>query len=353
MLGTAGAISAKAMIGELIVKLFTSPIKEILQELVADSLTEAFVQFAVEELGGTEDLGFWLSSLATSLRESTAGPLANIAFSTIMSGTKSSTSLQKASGRLSMLKGLMTGNQDLAKQGYVTFEEAIAQEEKSQLQKKTSQSGWRKLLSSGVLKGIALASASLITGGMSFFTLMGMAQSLDSSVEHFLAPSTQELAIRHLCRTNQIMAMKQELNLFLHKNQLNYIPESIGNLTKLKDLSLEWNQLNYIPESIGNLKSLKILKLTDNQLKELPDTIGNLESLEYLSLSINNLTMLPDTLKNLKNLEEIWITGNPLLEFPNALNDLNKLKYIKIGSKLNQKFESEFQELRERGVQEY
>ncbi|TFF88833.1 MAG: hypothetical protein EU548_08380, partial [Promethearchaeota archaeon] len=212
LLGTAGAMSAKAMIGELLVKLFTSPIKEIFQELVADSITETLVQFAVEELGGTEDLGFWLSSLATSLRESTAGPLANIAFSSMTSGFKSSTSLKKASGTFSMLKGLMSGNRDLTMEGYVTFEEARAQEAKSQLQKEITQSGWRKLLSSGVLKGIALASASLITGGVGFFTLMGMARSLDSSVEHYLAPSTQELALRYLCRTNQIMAMKQILN---------------------------------------------------------------------------------------------------------------------------------------------
>src|SRR3989344_3374907 len=44
-------------------------------------------------------------------------------------------------------------------------------------------------------------------------------------------------------------------------NQLNSVPESIGNLKNLKDLYLYNNQLNSVPESIGNLKNLEILSL--------------------------------------------------------------------------------------------
>jgi Leucine-rich repeat (LRR) protein len=78
-----------------------------------------------------------------------------------------------------------------------------------------------------------------------------------------------------------------------------------------------------------------------------------LKSLEYLTLSVNKLRVIPDTLRNLTNLEEIWITVNPLVEYPYALNELPNLKYIKIGTTLNQRFEGEFKELREKGVQEY
>ena len=68
-----------------------------------------------------------------------------------------------------------------------------------------------------------------------------------------------------------------------------FIPESIGNLSKLAQLSLSNNNLTgSIPESIGNLKSLFNLNLENNQLSgSIPDTIANLPVLSILLLNDN------------------------------------------------------------------
>ncbi|MFX0139847.1 MAG: leucine-rich repeat domain-containing protein, partial [Candidatus Hodarchaeota archaeon] len=90
----------------------------------------------------------------------------------------------------------------------------------------------------------------------------------------------------------------------LNGNSSLALPESIGNLSSLKELDLRDNKLTTLPESIGNLSSLKELDLRDNKLTTLPESIGNLEwriinlsgsQLEKL-YSLNRLTV-KDTFK--------------------------------------------------------
>jgi Leucine-rich repeat (LRR) protein len=47
----------------------------------------------------------------------------------------------------------------------------------------------------------------------------------------------------------------------LEDNDLNCLPESIGNLVNLEELNLNVNDLNCLPESFGNLVNLKKLYL--------------------------------------------------------------------------------------------
>jgi len=48
-------------------------------------------------------------------------------------------------------------------------------------------------------------------------------------------------------------------------------------LSNLEKLNLGKNQLETLPESIGNLNSLKQLYLSNNQLKTLPESIEKLK----------------------------------------------------------------------------
>jgi len=88
-------------------------------------------------------------------------------------------------------------------------------------------------------------------------------------------------------------------SLSLQYNQLTTLPESIGNLSSLKELSVWLNQLTTIPKSIGDLSSLEMLGLSSNQLTTIPESIGNLSSLERLTLGNNQLTE--------QELEEVFI----------------------------------------------
>ena len=91
------------------------------------------------------------------------------------------------------------------------------------------------------------------------------------------------------------------------------IPESIGNLTELAELSLKGNNLNgEIPESIGNLIQITQLSLANNALTgSLPDTIGNLKFLTRLDLSNNQLSgNIPNSISSLVVMHTFLIDSN-------------------------------------------
>jgi len=64
-------------------------------------------------------------------------------------------------------------------------------------------------------------------------------------------------------------------------------------------LKLNWNNIETLPESIGNLKNLEYLYLYRNNLTQFPDSIGDLQSLKILDISLNKIKEFPRSLFNL------------------------------------------------------
>ncbi len=89
-------------------------------------------------------------------------------------------------------------------------------------------------------------------------------------------------------------------------NSISFLPESISDLTNLKELDVRMNKLKYIPENYRNLTALKRLELFFNQISILPDFIRNLQNLEIISLDDNLSTDL-SILKLLPALEIVDI----------------------------------------------
>ena len=84
---------------------------------------------------------------------------------------------------------------------------------------------------------------------------------------------------------------------------------------RLVEITFQSKQLtSIIPESIGDLDKLKILRLTGNYLKgEIPENIINLSELEELKLNSNNLSgSIPSDIGNLINLDTLWLNNNTL-----------------------------------------
>lgn len=69
--------------------------------------------------------------------------------------------------------------------------------------------------------------------------------------------------------------------------------------------------LTTLPESIGELTQLRNIELSSNNLSTLPEWIGNLTRLQSLDLIQNKLRALPESFSNLTQLEELDLDGNP------------------------------------------
>jgi Leucine-rich repeat (LRR) protein len=106
------------------------------------------------------------------------------------------------------------------------------------------------------------------------------------------------------------------------------LPESIGNLTYLKNLNLNYTKLKDIPKSFKNLKSLEFLGISKSELKEIPESIFELKSLKKLIMCNNKIMSIPESIKNLKSLERLNLGGNKIKVLPNSISELPSLKDI-------------------------
>ena len=76
------------------------------------------------------------------------------------------------------------------------------------------------------------------------------------------------------------------------------MPESIGSLRNLQQITLINTAIRSLPESIGNLPLLENLTISHAPISTLPNSIGNIRNLA-LHLSSTQITELPDTITNL------------------------------------------------------
>ncbi|MBA0812089.1 hypothetical protein Gohar_026085 [Gossypium harknessii] len=107
------------------------------------------------------------------------------------------------------------------------------------------------------------------------------------------------------------------------------VPPSLGNLTRLRVLSLSQNNLQgNIPGELGWLVNLEQLDLSYNNLSgEIPQEIEGLKSLAILELSSNDLTgVLPFALGQLQHLQKVDLCSNRIHgKIPPELGKLNRL----------------------------
>ena len=106
----------------------------------------------------------------------------------------------------------------------------------------------------------------------------------------------------------------------VYNDDLDFLPESIGNLSNLTLLYIGSNNLEALPESIGNLTNLTSLYIGSNNLEALPESIGNLTNLTSLYVTNNNLKALPESIGNLTNLTSLYVAGNNFDSLPESIN---------------------------------
>ncbi|XP_059068926.1 disease resistance protein TAO1-like [Cryptomeria japonica] len=107
-----------------------------------------------------------------------------------------------------------------------------------------------------------------------------------------------------------ILASLERLN--LDKCHLEVLPQGIGELKKLKHLSLQdCTKLASLPQDVGLLSSMTCLRLQGcTLLQNLPDDLGKLSALEELSTrDCENLRELPQGFGGLSSLQNLDLTG--------------------------------------------
>ncbi|WP_295810820.1 leucine-rich repeat domain-containing protein, partial [uncultured Apibacter sp.] len=110
----------------------------------------------------------------------------------------------------------------------------------------------------------------------------------------------------------------ETLNLYGNNNIQGALPESWGELQKLKNLYIGYNSIDQLPSTIGNMISLTRLEANNNQIKEIPKTIAKTK-LEYIYLSYNNIQKVPKELEEIKSLKNIYLDYNQISEIEGLL----------------------------------
>ncbi|GLT38168.1 hypothetical protein SLA2020_124330 [Shorea laevis] len=114
----------------------------------------------------------------------------------------------------------------------------------------------------------------------------------------------------------------------LSKTDIEALPNSISNMTKLSSMRLAWcNRLRYLP-SLAKLRALKKLDLFSSGIKVVPQGIEKLISLEYLFLSCcDNLEEIPmGMLSDLSNLQYLFLVSKKLKMKGEEVERLGKLE---------------------------
>ena len=126
---------------------------------------------------------------------------------------------------------------------------------------------------------------------------------------------------------NDFDRFKKLKRLFLSNNQFNHVPKILSKLPMLSMIGMRNNKIKIFEENSLPL-STRWLILTDNELESLPEFIGDLKLLQKFMLSGNKLNFLPNSISKCTNLELLRIAANNLTSFPMSLLSLPKLSWL-------------------------
>ena len=75
----------------------------------------------------------------------------------------------------------------------------------------------------------------------------------------------------------------------LHDNQLESLPDTLSELTRLTRLNLGHNRLTALPGAVYSLKELQVLQMNNNQIESIDDKICEVNMLNNLNLAHNKI----------------------------------------------------------------
>ena len=124
-----------------------------------------------------------------------------------------------------------------------------------------------------------------------------------------------------------IIRLKHLKIIFFARNNFTEFPKILSQLPKLSMIGFKSNQIVSVPENAFP-RTLKWLILTDNNLQKLPNSIGECLLLQKCGLAGNQIEELPVEMANCVNLELLRISANQLKSIPQWLFELPKLSWV-------------------------
>lgn len=128
---------------------------------------------------------------------------------------------------------------------------------------------------------------------------------------------------------DSIIQLKQLHGLILRRNNIQELPDGLSQLQNLTVLDIRGNKLHSISEDIGGLVRLTELKLSGNKIPILPNSLSKLKDLATLYIAQNELTELPDYIGNLPKLRVLDISNNQITHIPDTVLELLRKKQLK------------------------
>ena len=173
------------------------------------------------------------------------------------------------------------------------------------------------LLHSGQLLGIKRLdlAAGLTEFPIEIFDLADSLEILNLSDNHLRSLPAD------LGRLNQLKII------FLSNNDFEEVPEVLADCPNLLMVGFKSNKIRVLGEN-SLPPNVRWLILTDNQLERLPDSIGQLHQLQKLMLAGNQLRSLPDEMAACQNLELVRLAANQLESLPSWLFNLPRLSWL-------------------------
>lgn len=134
---------------------------------------------------------------------------------------------------------------------------------------------------------------------------------------------------------NNIEQIPQEIGnlyylntLYLPNNQIKELPAEIGNLSQLGILNVSQNQIESILFDFSNLSKLQSLVLSSNYIKTIPTGLGNMNQLKTLTFSFNEIEKVPAEIGNLNGLNILGLSGNKISSLPAEIYNLANLQQL-------------------------
>ncbi|WP_429120860.1 leucine-rich repeat-containing protein kinase family protein [Aeromonas veronii] len=133
---------------------------------------------------------------------------------------------------------------------------------------------------------------------------------------------------------NQLSTLPDELAgfgklriIFCSENRFTELPEVLGRCPALTMVGFKANRIATVSAK-ALPAGLRWLILTDNQIESLPDELGQCGALQKLMLAGNRLRELPASLANCRKLELLRIAANRIERFPEWLLSLPRLSWL-------------------------